>query len=76
MPKHRFGPVLLFVLLILLAAALSGCGQQGTTPSTGPLFTDPAVKIAALSSQDFTVKLFYEAVALEPKVNQAGVRVS
>jgi len=62
--------------LALLTFTLLGCGQQGSTPSTGPIFTNPLVKLAELSSQDFTVKLFYEAVALEPKVRQAGVRVS
>jgi hypothetical protein len=66
------------VLFILTIGtfALTGCGQQGSAPSTGPIFTDPATKIAALSSQDFTVKLFYEAIALEPKLNQAGVHVN
>ncbi|MFA5112892.1 MAG: hypothetical protein WC529_01200 [Candidatus Margulisiibacteriota bacterium] len=64
----------LFLLAIGLFA-LVGCGQQ-SQPSTGPIFTDPLVKLAELSSQDFTTKLFYEAVVLEPKLQRAGVRVS
>jgi len=64
-----------FSLITLLLITLYGCGQQNQS-STGPIFTDPATKLAELASQDFTVKLFYEAVALEPKLNQAGVRAS
>jgi len=62
--------------LALLTFALIGCGQVASPPSTGPIFTDPAAKIAELASQDFTLKLFYEAVALEPKVRQAGARIN
>ncbi|MFH1390553.1 MAG: hypothetical protein ABIH56_07545 [Candidatus Margulisiibacteriota bacterium] len=61
----------LFALLVIF-----GCGQFNASPSTGPIFTDPAVKLVELSSQDFTLKLFYEAIAREPLVNQTGTRVS
>ncbi|MFA4844311.1 MAG: hypothetical protein WC632_05095 [Candidatus Margulisiibacteriota bacterium] len=54
-----------FSLITLLLITLYGCGQN-SQPSTGPIFTDPATKIAELSTQDFTIKIFYEAVALEP----------
>jgi hypothetical protein len=62
--------------LVLFAFVLFGCGRQLEIPSTGPIFTDPAAKIAELSSPDFTTKLYNEALALEPRVSQAGVRVS
>jgi len=64
-----------FGLLALYLISVVGCGQV-VAPQTGPIFTDPAVKIAELNSQDFTLKLFYEAVALEPKLNQTGAKVS
>ncbi|MBU0629774.1 MAG: hypothetical protein KKC80_02510 [Candidatus Margulisbacteria bacterium] len=66
----------LIYLVLLLSFPFFGCGQFNASPSTGPIFTDPTVKLAELSSQNFTVKLFYEAIALEPLVNQTGTRVS
>jgi len=65
--------IIYFIALALLAFSLFGCGQQSS--SSGPIFTDPAVKIATLSSQNFTTRLFYEALQLEPRLNQAGTRV-
>ncbi|MFA6548934.1 MAG: hypothetical protein WCT39_03275, partial [Candidatus Margulisiibacteriota bacterium] len=62
-------------LLALYLITVIGCGQV-VTPSSGPIFTDPAVKIAELNSQAFTSKLFYEAIALEPRLNQAGTHAS
>jgi hypothetical protein len=67
--------IFFFFALALLAFSCYGCGQQ-SQPSTGPIFTDPAIKLTELSNQAFTLKIFYEAVALEPKLTQAGTRVS
>lgn len=64
-----------FLASIFFTFSLLGCGQQAQ-PSTGPIFTDPTLKIAELSSQDFTAKLFSEALLLEPKLQQPGTKVS
>jgi hypothetical protein len=68
-------PYIYFSLIALLSLTFFGCGQQRQS-SGGPIFTDPAVKLAELAGQDFTTKLFYEAVALEPKLKQAGAQVN
>lgn len=63
----------LFIVSCVLVI-LIGCGQR--VPSTdGPIFTNPATKIAEVSSQAFTTKLFYEAIALESRLNQVGTHV-
>ena len=63
------------LLLALSTILVIGCGQVTDTPSS-PIFTDPAAKIAELSSQDFTTKLYNEALALEPKLGQFGTKAS
>ncbi|OGC11669.1 hypothetical protein A3K48_04140 [candidate division WOR-1 bacterium RIFOXYA12_FULL_52_29] len=59
---------ILIYLFLLLSFSFFGCGQFNASPSTGPIFTDPAVKLAELSRQDFTLKLYYEAIAREPRL--------
>ena len=63
-----------FLAPFLLSLLLAGCGQYQQS-STGPFFTDPAARISELSDPSFTVKLFYEALALEAKLTQRNCHV-
>ncbi|VVC02846.1 Uncharacterised protein [Candidatus Burarchaeum australiense] len=62
---------LLLVYALLPPPACPTCAAQ----ETGPRFTDPAVKLAELSSSNFTDVLFAQAVAFEPLLNQSGTQV-
>lgn len=66
-------PLACIALLSLIAySSLSACASQN---ATSPLFTDPEVKLAELSSQNFTQQLFDEATAYEPLLEQPGTQV-
>jgi hypothetical protein len=72
--------VLLFgiLLLSLLALSIYPFVNQKTSISQ-PYYTlqfdDPAAKMSELTNVNFTKKLFHEAVAYEPLLNQSGTQV-
>ncbi|MFA4857947.1 MAG: hypothetical protein WC901_04755 [Candidatus Margulisiibacteriota bacterium] len=69
--RKLIAPALSVILFVFILAA---CGQVAPN-SSGPIFTDPLVKIALLSDDAFITTLFYEAIALEPRLNQADTQV-
>jgi hypothetical protein len=73
-PKRYILNFLVF-LALLFVFVFSGCGQVANDTS-GPIFTDPSEKIALLSNEAFTATLFYEAINLEPLLNQVNTQVN
>lgn len=71
--KNR--PIAFCLLAISALYLLAACGQQAQ-PSDGPIFTDPAVKLAQLSSPEFTIQFFAEAIAQDARLSRSGVRVN
>ncbi|MCX5751801.1 MAG: hypothetical protein NT099_09105 [Candidatus Saganbacteria bacterium] len=66
---------LFFAALLLFVFICIGCGQNTPVPANGPIFTDPAVKLAQLQNPNFAYTLFYEAIALDSSLNQTGTHV-
>ncbi len=77
---------LVAVVLALLAAPLTGCGEPSGPPTAAqvaaenpqyaPDFEAPAEKLDELEDQDFTDELYAEAQAYEPRLAQPGTQVN
>lgn len=80
--KIYTGLALICLAVFLLAAGIYlFSGIHGSSPtcnldSTSIIFSDPNAKLAELSSENFTMRLFVEAFASEPLLNQSGTQVS
>lgn len=61
--------------LALLSFFVISCGRITTLPATGPIFTDPAVKLTGLSNASFVNQLLNEALALDPALDDTNTRV-
>ena len=74
MKVKRFLIIVCSILFLSSAIIFSGCGTVQDTTS-GPIFTDPLVKIAELSDPTFVSKIFYEAVALDSNLDAPTTQV-
>jgi hypothetical protein len=71
-------PVALVLSVVLASVGCGGSPYPDPTPApapTGPLFTDPVVKIAQTGSERFTWTIYQEAIALQPLLAAAGTQV-
>jgi len=64
-----------FIFLFFAVAMCMSCDDGGGSLVTQPIFTDPAVKLSQVSSQDFTALILSEAVEMEPTVNTSGAQI-
>lgn len=80
----KFPNIFLKNLLVVALAVILCCGcgplQNATIINTSsqvasPIFTDPAVKLVELQSQDFTEQLINEALSFEQWLKKAGMQV-
>ncbi|MFH1683631.1 MAG: hypothetical protein ABIA67_01980 [Candidatus Margulisiibacteriota bacterium] len=62
-------------LLLACFLFLTACNEQLQLPSEAPIFTDPDLKIAETADPAFSVKLFYEAVALDTNLDGSDTQV-
>jgi len=68
-------PYLSALALAILSFAVLSCGRITVLPTTGPIFTDPAVKLTELSNPSFVNQLINEALALDPVLDDTNTRV-
>lgn len=65
----------IFISVLAVVLLFASCGDDGGSLVTQPIFTDPAVKLSQLSSQDFMQLLLSEAVTMEPLVTTSGAQM-
>jgi len=67
--------IILLISALIFSLFISSCGQIVQTPNNNPVFTDPLVKIALVTSSDFVTTLINEAVAIDSKLQNNNTQV-